>query len=996
MTDAARWTRVKSIFDAAVACEGEVRAALLRERCGDDRALRDDVESLLAADRDRGNRLEQPVPSGLRGLALATLAGGDQHARPLTPGTRIGAYTITGVLGAGGMGEVYRAQDTTLDREVAVKILPYHWMATPKHRARFEREARLLATLNHPNIGAIYGVAESDGIRGLVLELVDGETLAERIARERSASRGIRAREALSLARQLAEALEAAHERGIVHRDLKPANIKINADGRLKVLDFGIATLQDAQDGNDVAVTGELTGSQSERSALFGTIPYMSPEQARGEPVDRRTDVWAFGCVLYEMLTGTRAFDGVDAAETLSRVLYQDPDLSRIPPDVPSAIRRVIVGCLDKERTRRLPHVSIARFEIEEVLAAPVPSDDIGGRSRPRSVPALALAVALGTFAGLILAWVGLPRSLPVSSPMTRLLVDLAPAEQIGGTDGRPSRTAFALSPDGMTLVFSAIRGNRRSLFVRRLDRAEAVALEATDGAENPFFSPDGRWIGYWADAAIRKAPLSGGHPVTVAEATLVYGASWGDDDRIVFSAGAGLMEVPAGGGVAVAVTAVNTASGEVSHRLPHVLPGGDAVLFTITTNRFPRWDEAQIAVYSRRTDTTKVLVAGGADARYVSSGHLVYVREGLLLAVPFDLQRLELSGGPVGMVADVMQAAYFRGQPEDAGASQFAMSSTGTLVYVTGGTTPPAERSLARVNRSGRSVTLPIAPRPFVTLRLSPDGDRIALNTFGRDRDVWVYSIGRGTLGRLSAEGRKGAPIWTPDGERITYPVGISGSDALQSIRADGAGSPEPIVQEGQDLVPATWTPDARQLLYYLVPPSAIRVHDIARRGPPATVHTITGDVVVGGADISPDGRWIAYHSGPRGRHQVYVQAYPEGVPRYQISADGGTLPVWRRNGRELFYIRENNKPAMGSPATDVTMMVVPIETRPTFTFGAPRELFTGAYAMNRPARTYDVTADGEHFYLLELRDRPPDRITQLNVVQNWFEELRRLVPAK
>jgi hypothetical protein len=426
------------------------------------------------------------------------------------------------------------------------------------------------------------------------------------------------------------------------------------------------------------------------------------------------------------------------------------------------------------------------------------------------------------------------------------------------------------------------------------------------------------------------------------------------------------------------------------------VLPGGNAVLFTITTNRFPRWDEAQIAVYSRRTRATKVVLTGGADARYAPCGHIVYVREGLLLSAPFDLQRLALSGGPVGMVADVMQAAYFRGQPEDAGAGQFAMSSTGTVVYATGGTTPSPERSLARVNRSGRSVTLPIVPRPFATLRLSPAGDRIALNTFGRDRDVWVYSIGRGTLGRLSAEGRKGAPIWTPDGEHITYPVGINGSDALQSTRADGAGSPEPIVREGQDLVPAAWSPVARQLLYYLVPPSAIRVHDMAQPGPPTTVRTITGDVAVGGADISPDGRWIAYHSGAAGRRQVYVQAYPGGVPRYQISADGGTSPVWRRNGRELFYLRENNKPAAQSPATDLTMMAVPIETRPTFTFGPATELFTGAYAMNRPARSYDVTADGQHFYLLELRERPPDRITQLNVVQNWFDELRRKVPDK
>jgi Tol biopolymer transport system component len=995
VSDVDHWKQVKSIFDAAVACEGEMRAAVLRIHCGEDRALHDDVESLLAADRDRKSLLDEPVPPAIRGLVLAAMANGNTpDARDLAPGTQLGPYTLIGILGAGGMGEVYRAQDTVLGRQVAIKILPSDWVATPEHCERFEREARLLATLNHPNIGAIYGVVDSDGIRGLVLELVDGETLGDRIARERSASRGLRLRDALNIARQIAEGLEAAHERGIVHRDLKPANIKINADGRVKLLDFGLATLarEAPATGGDVEKASAPPDPLG-ASALFGTIPYMSPEQARGEPVDRRTDVWAFGCVLYEMLTGERAFDGAGSAQTLDGVLHRDPDFSRVPLDVSSVISRLMARCLEKERTKRLPQIAVARFQIEEVTGdASVPADSLHAWAKSRLVQALAFAAALGTLGGLTLAWFGLSRSASATSPLTRLLVDIAPADQIGGTDGRPTRTAFALSPDGMTLVFSAVRANRRTLYVRRLDRTEALPLEGTRGGENPFFSPDGQWIGYWADGAIRKVPVSGGPPVTVTEASLLYGASWGDDDRIVFSGGAGLMEAPATGGAPTALTAVNAANGEVGHRLPRVLPGSDAVLFTITRNRFPRWDETQIAVYSRRTGTTRLLVAGGADARYASSGHLVYVREGLLLAVPFARQRLEVSGGPVGIIADVMQAAYFRGTPSDTGAGQFAISENGTLVYMPGGTAPPLERSVVRVDRSGRSVTLPLAPRPFATLRLSPDGERVALNTFGRERDVWLYSMRRGTVSRLTADGRKGAPVWTPDGEHLTYGGGTSAADALHSIRADGAGSPEQVVREAQDLVPATWTPDARQLIYYTVPPLSIRVHDSAAQGPPATIPAGTGSAMIGGADLSPDGRWIAYHSDESGRPQVYVQAYPGGAPRHQISPDGGTSPVWRRDGRELFYIREDPAAPRGQ-STEVTMMVVQTSTKPAFTFGAPRELFTGRYAVNRPARAYDVTADGRHFLLLESRERPSDRITHINVVQNWFEELRRLV---
>jgi serine/threonine-protein kinase len=614
-------------------------------------------------------------------------------------------------------------------------------------------------------------------------------------------------------------------------------------------------------------------------------------------------------------------------------------------------------------------------------------------------VAALAVAVTLGVAAGFTVAAFRTGGKDPAAAPLTRLLVGVSPADQIGGTEGRPTRTAFAISPDGSVLVFSALRGNQRALFMRRLDQPDAVPMKGTDDGEGPFFSPDGRWVGYWVGGQIRKTSLSGGPPVPVTESALVegLGASWGDDGRIVLAGvgGAGLLEVAASGGTVRELTVLDEAHGEISHRLPHVLPGGEAVLFTVAKNRFPRWDETQIAVYSRRTGRSRILVNGGADARYAASGHLVYVREGLLLAAPFDLRTLELTGGPVGLSADVMQAAYFRGQRADSGAGQFALAATGTLVYLQGGTTPAADRFIVRVDRFGRSETLPLPPRPFATLRLSPNDEEIALSTFGRDRSVWLYSLRRETFSRLSAAGRNGVPIWTPAGEHITFAAGTSGPDRLQSMRADGAGSPEPLVAARHDLVPASWTPDAHQLLYYPIPPTEIRVHDVRTMGPAKALFAVADPTLFGGADMSPDGRWIAYHSGESGQSQVYVQAYPAGVPRYQLSAGGGMSPVWRRDGREIFYVRQNAGPARRGSA-GVSIMAVPVALAPSFRFGVPSELFAGPYATNQPARAYDVTSDGQSFLLIHSRESAPASIAHINVVQNWFKELQRQVPGR
>ncbi len=1004
MRDAESWKRAKEIFDVAVACRLEDRAALVRDQCAGDHVLEADVESLLEADVDSGPVFAQPVDSALRGEVLGAVADvlSNRAHVLMTPGSQLGPCEITGFLGAGSMGEVYRARDTVLGRDVAIKILPARLTTDSEHRSRFEREAKLLAALNHPNVGAIYGIENSAaGVRGLVLELVEGDTLAERIGRQTArtnGSRGLRLADTLNLALQIAAALEAAHERGIVHRDLKPANIKITPEGTVKVLDFGVARAAAESDRpSDLTRPGTVTDLGTRDGAVIGTAPYMSPEQARGETVDRRTDVWAFGCVMYEMLTGTQAFEGTDTAGTLTRILEHEPNLARLPSDTPAVVRRVVALCLEKNRHKRLAQIAVVKFQLEDAIAALTSVEGpTNVRSRRRMHAVLGLGVMAGVLSGLAVAWFSASEPVSVPTDVTRLLLGVSPAEQIGGTDGRPTRTAIALSHDGRTLAFSAVQDNERALYLRPLNQPQAVKLPGTEAAENPFFSPDGGWVGYWANGELRKVPLSGGPAVRVAQTPLVFGASWGEDDRIVYSRAAGaLLEVSAGGGTPRELTVVNNERGELSHRHPHVLPGGDAILYTITKGRFPRWDETQIAVYSRRTTTSKVLVDGGADARYASTGHLLYVKEGVLLAAPFDVQTLELTGGAVGVAADVMQAAYFRVQGDDTGAAQFSISATGTLVYIPGGVTPPAARSVMWVDRTGRSEPLPLEPRPFATLRLSPDAEQIALSTFGRDRDIWVYTPDRRTLSKLSVPGRIGVPIWTPDGERLTYAAGTGGPDRLQWVRADSVGAPEPLVDAQLSLVPATWTPDGRQLLYYQVPAgsSARRttwVYDVSTKGPATTLVRSAGSVTAGGVDISRDGRWIAYQSNETGDIQVYVQAYPSGVPRLQISTAGGVSPVWRGDGRELFYVQPDMPPG------DVRIMAVSIRVQPGLAADAPKALFSGKYEMNMPARAYDVTADGQRFLLIRADERSPERIAHVNIVQNWHEELKRLVPGQ
>ncbi len=620
MTDE-RWPRVKALFQAASDRPPGERDAFLAASTGDDEALRREVESLLTWDAADASVLDRPPPISMDYTP--------SHPA-LAAGIRLGPYEIVAALGAGGMGEVYRARDTKLQRDVAIKVLPESFANDPDRLARFQREAQVLASLNHPNIGGIHGFEESGGVRALVMELVEGEDLSTRIARG-----PIPIDEALPIAKQIAEALEAAHEQGIIHRDLKPANIKVRGDGTVKVLDFGLAKAIDplsssaaaAALANSPTITtpAALTGA----GVILGTAAYMSPEQAKGRAADRRSDIWAFGVVLFEMLTGRRAIQSENVPEALASILTREPDWSTLPADTPPLIRRLLRRCLEKDRKRRLADIADARLEIDDALSgshidAPVARSF--SRTRERLMWAAALLL-VGLTAAAMAAWA--TRSLPVPLETTRTLVSVAPTDQPLGANpleqraggARPNRTAVALSPDGKTLVFGAIWGGAQQLYARAMDQLSATPISGTSGGSSPFFSPDGQWVGFWAaEGELRKVPLSGGPAVTLCKAAALFGASWGSDGTIVFATArnGGLWRVSAAGGTPEALTTLQP--GEYSHRLPHILPGGRAVIFTISKGA-NQWDDTQIVVRSLETGQQTVLLEGGADGRYVSYG---------------------------------------------------------------------------------------------------------------------------------------------------------------------------------------------------------------------------------------------------------------------------------------------------------------------------------------------------------------------------------------
>ncbi len=880
-------------------------------------------------------------------------------------GKSLGHYQVTGKLGAGGMGEVYRARDTRLGRDVAIKSLPPAFAQDRERLARFEREAQVLASLNHPNIAAIYGLEESDGRPYLVLELVEGPTLAERIA-----GGPMSLEDAVEVARQICDALEVAHERGIVHRDLKPANIKVTLEGKVKVLDFGLAkAFTDDTAGSDYSRSPTISLAATRAGVILGTAAYMSPEQARGRQVDRRTDVWAFGCVLYEMLAGRQAFGGDDLTDVIAAIVRSEPDWNALPASTPPRVRELLRRCIQKDLSRRLRDIGDVRLELDEALAAPIPQVAAVAAAPPRPRRLLVLLLVAGlisaTAAG-VAVWVAKPIPRPAAREPKRLSVQL-PLDQtlmVGG---------IALSPDGTRLVYSDARSAQgRQLYLRSMDQLDIKPIRGTENSLLPTFSPDGQWVLFFASGQLRKVSVNGGTSQVLCAASQGRGASWGPNDTILFgTVGSGLMQVSAAGGKAEPATKLEPDKGERAHRWPQVLPGGKAVLFSIATGG--GGDTDRIAVQVLATGERRILVEGGSNPRY-AGGYLVFIRAGTLLAAPFDIERLRIGGTPVpvaeGIGGSISTGAYY------------ATADDGTLAYVPGGF--GQKYTLVWVDRKGASRTVPAAPAFFHDIRLSPDGKRLAVNmtTDGRP-DLWVYDLVRDTLTRVTFEGAH-SHAWHPDGKRLAY--GSLTGRGLFWKAADGSTPEEKLVEsQSTNLSPTSWSPDGRVLAFN---------ENNAETRLDITLLRLDGDRKAqpflktafdeGGAMFSPgaEPRYIAYQSNETGRYEVYVQPYPGPGGKWQVSTDGGVEPVWASSGRELLY-RNGDK-----------VMAVDVQTRPTFSASRPKLLFEGRYLLGRGLYPYwDVAPDGQHFLMIKSEDDAGQ--AQLHVVVDWLEELRRRVPA-
>ena len=901
------------------------------------------------------------------------------------------------------MGEVYRATDTTLGRFVAVKVLPERLLSDPERVARFEREAKMLAALNHPNIATVHGFETGGGAHALVMELVDGLTLAERLAQgpelSTSGTRhgvGLPLDEALRIARQIALALEAAHEQGVVHRDLKPANIKIREDGTVKVLDFGLAKMLPGAESADRSQSPTITAQAMTKAGfILGTAAYMSPEQAGGKAVSKRTDIWAFGCVLFEMLAGRRAFDAEDVSDALALVLVKDPDFSLLPADVPRPIRVLIEHCLIKDPRRRLADMSAALLLVDE-LRSLTASTSAGQAPATEQIEAavaetrrgllrvasrrVALAwvfgFALAVLAGLA-AWLA-PRPAPnVVRTMVTPFEDASLS--VGGFD-----RDVTITPDGTRIVYRGVD----QLLVRALDSLDPLVLPNLNNPQGVFASPDGEWVGFFdGNGALWKVPISGGPAVKLTNTSAPFprGAAWTDDDTIVYahSSSEGLWAVAASGGEPTRLTSVDRSRGEGEHTSPEVLPGGRALLFTIGGA-----GTGEIAVLDLRTRTYKVLLRGGWGPRYVASGHLVYSSGASLLAVPFDPNRLVVTGSTITLLE---QPAVTPGSGLDG-----AVSRTGTLVYVPGAASVADQRMLVWVDRQGREEPVPAPPRTYQMVRLAPDGTRAALDVRDQDNDIWIWTFTSRTLTRLtSAPGNDMFPVWTSDSARVIFSAAPD-SEArrlLASRVADGSAPTEGLLsgEPGAVYHPYDVSPDGSTLVLG----AGLDLMAFELRSGPSRIPTRSGQelrtliqtpFVEQNAGVSPDGRWLAYQSNESGRDEVYVRPFPNlEAGRWLVSTNGGRTPLWARRGGELFY---------GTPDGAV-MSVRVLPGTPWQHEAAVQVVRPGYFHAGEVDRTFDVSPDGERFLMIKQNANAGDVRRSIVVVQNWHEDLKRLAPA-
>jgi eukaryotic-like serine/threonine-protein kinase len=891
---------------------------------------------------------------------------------------RLGVYEVTAQIGEGGMGQVYRATDTKLKRQVAVKILPPALAATADRLTRFQREAEVLASLNHPHIAAIYGLEEGGGVFALVMELVEGEDLSQRIARG-----AIPLDEALPIATQIARALEAAHEQGIIHRDLKPANIKVRPDGTVKVLDFGIAKAMERTGVASPRLSESptiTTPAMTQAGMILGTAAYMSPEQARGKPVDKRADIWAFGCVLYEMLTGEQAFDGEGVSETLARVIEREPDWARLPTTLSPALRTYLRRCLQKDTKQRVQAIGDVRLALEGAFETAVPQTAApAGVAQWRRVALIGIAsiIASGAITGT-LVWMAMR---PAAPRVSRLQV--TPSGTTALTIGWNDRD-LAITPDGSRLIYVGNQGTQ--IFVRAFDALAPVAV-FTGLPRGLFVSPDGQWIGFVDRLGVlKKVAVTGGPAVTLATLDTAgpSGATWGPDDTIIVATNGvatGLQRVAAAGGPITVLTRPDRAQGEADHFWPEMLPGGRAVLFTITALT-GGIDAAQVAVLDLQTGMRRVLVRGGSHGHYVPTGHLVYAAAGTLRAVPFDLARQETRGTSVTVVPDVVTTAN--------GAVDAVVAGDGTLAYVSG-SIEGTPRTLVWVDRQGHETPIPVPPRPYLLPGLSPDGTRFAVFANDHERDLWLWDLGRSTLRRLTfTPGLDVVHVWTPDSQRVIFASERAGVRNLFWQAADGTGAVEGLTESPNTQYPTAVSPDGGRLIFSEEDPrTGNDVMVIELDGTRRITPLVQSPFIERNGIISPDGRWLAYEADESGRFEVYVRPFPlVNSGRWDVSTAGGTRPIWTRSGQELIYV---------SPTG--ALMRVGVVRGPSWAATTPTLVVKEGY-FTIPSwwgRSYDISPDGQRF--LMIKEGGADGTAapaSLIVVQHWFEELKRLVPTK
>ena len=912
-----RWSRVNELFHAAVAVSPANRDAFLSSQCGADAALRAEVESLLAMHR-----------------------GDEGHTAPLRPGSRVGDYEVTGFIASGAMGDVYRARDMRLGREAALKVLPAAVVSDPDRRARFEREARTLASLTHPHIATIYGVEETDGVSALALELVDGETLADRIARGR-----VPVDEALRIAKQIAEALETAHEHGIVHRDLKPANVKITRDGVVKVLDFGLAKLADsAADAtlplaSAVATLPHMTGA----GVIVGTPAYMSPEQARGERADQRSDIWAFGCVLYELLSGQPAFSANTIADTIARVLASDPKMEALPKGVPENVRALITRCLTKDRVQRIPHASVLRYLLDESNA---PKRDESWRawtlqllqdrnSRVVVIVALVFLIpVLGELSDVVRAVLpsrpSVAQSATIGGDVYRAVVEVPSGLEISAE--RASDHFLSIAPDGHRIAVVA-RGDDGviRLWLQGLDQSVTQPLPGTEDASDPFWSPDGRYLGFFQGGKLKKMMSTGGGVVTLCDARGGGGGTWNRNDVIVFSDFSSLYRVSAGGGTPTLISSPGVNSSE-TYQFPFFLPDGQHFVH--------RGAGRQTYLRSLDSNDAKRLGAGG-NAQF-AQGRLIFWRDGMLLAQTLDTNRFELIDDVVQVAGDV------RGTVNGA---SFSVSNNGVIVYQA---QTKVDTQLVWVNRAGEVSQTFGEPGHYDELELSPDATRLAVtigDSIKGTSDIWIFDLTRGVRTRFTFDALDDArAVWSPDGERVMFASNRAGGTFgydLYEKPSDGSDVERRVLAADGQQYPASWSSDGKHLLFVAGPGLlALPVVQNAKPFPILTIASAIGGGIRG--RLSPDGRWVAYTSSESGRNEVYVTAFPSPGGKWLVGA--GVWPRWRRDGKELFFIDPMNRVVAFSVTSNGNALTV----------GAGTPLFQ-LLSSARLGYPYDVSPDGQ-----------------------------------